>query len=198
MSGAFANSDRMRYFPHLAGALALASAGVLTFLGQWEPDPRDPGLVYADALAGGLPTVCKGITRHVTSTPVVVGQRWTPERCAQEEGAAIEQVQLRLAACFARLPPQAVFDMATSHAWNNGVAGTCASQAMRAWNAGDWALGCRRMGVSDSGRPVWSYVRTGRTLADGRPEMRFVQGLANRRAAETAACLEGLLEGGPR
>lgn len=194
-SAAFASSDRMRYFPHLVGSLALASAGVLTFLGQWEPDARDPGLVYADPLAGGLPTVCKGITRHVTSTPVIVGQRWTAARCAQEEGAAIEVLQLRLARCFTRLPPQSVFDMATSHAWNNGVGNTCASQALVAWNAGDWALGCRRLGMSDSGRPVWSYVRTGRTLPDGKPEMRFVQGLANRRAAETTACLEGLLQG---
>lgn len=192
---AFAATDRLRYFPHLMGTLALASAGVLTFLGQWEPDQRDPGLVYADKLAGGLPTVCKGITRHVTSTPVVVGQRWTPARCAQEEGAAIEALQLRLARCFSRLPPQSIFEMATSHAWNNGVANTCASQAMVAWNAGEWALGCRRLGLSDSGRPVWSYVRTGRALPDGKPEMRFVQGLANRRAAETTACLQGLLQG---
>lgn len=190
-------TDRTRYVPHLLGSLALASAAVLTFLGQWEPDARDPGLVYADPLAGGLPTVCKGITRHVTRTPVIVGQRWTPARCAQEEGAAIEVLQLRLAKCFTRLPPQAVFDMATSHAWNNGAGNTCASQAMVAWNAGDWALGCRRLGLSDSGRPVWSYVRTGRMLPGGQPEMRFVQGLANRRAAETAVCLAGL-EGGPR
>ena len=103
-SAAFTDRS-LRYFPHLVGSLALASAGVLTFLGQWEPDPRDPGLVYADQLAGGLPTVCKGITRHVTRTPVVVGQRWTPARCAQEEGAAIEVLQLRLAQCFTRLPP---------------------------------------------------------------------------------------------
>ncbi len=192
-SGAFSSSsDRMRYFPHLLGSLALASGAVVAFLGRWEPDARDPGLVYADQLAGGLPTVCKGITRHVTTTLVVVGQRWTPARCAQEEGAAIEVLQLRLAQCFTRLPPQAVFDMATSHAWNNGVASTCASMAMVSWNEGLWEQGCRRLSLSDSGRPVWSYVRTGRALPDGRPEMRFVQGLANRRADETLTCLEGL------
>lgn len=195
MSAQNAPQDRLRYFPHLVGSLALASTAVLTFLGQWEPDARDPGLVYADPLAGGLPTVCKGITRHVTRTPVVVGERWSDAQCLAEETAAITQVQLQLARCFARLPPPSVFDMATSHAWNNGVGNTCASQAMRAWNAGDWALGCRRLALSDSGRPVWSYVRTGRMLPDGKPEMRFVQGLANRRAAETTACLQGLLQG---
>ena len=174
------------------GSVALVGAAVLAILQVWEPAKNDPGLVYADKLAGGLPTVCNGITRHVTTTPVIVGQRWTPERCAQEEGAAIEALQLRLARCFTRTPPQAVFDMATSHAWNNGASATCNSQAMASWNAGDWALGCRRLAVSDGGQPVWSYVRTGRTLPDGRPEMRFVQGLANRRADETRQCLEGL------
>lgn len=174
------------------GVLVAASATIVATLGKWEPDQRDPGLVYADKLASDLPTVCKGITRHVTTTPVVVGERWSTEQCAREEGAAIEALQLRLARCFLRTPPQSVFDMATSHAWNNGVGNTCASQAMVAWNVGDWELGCQRLSKSDAGKLVWSYVRTGRTLADGRPEMRFVQGLANRRADETRTCLEGL------
>lgn len=174
------------------GSVALLSALVLGTLSLWEPAKNDPGLVYADKLANGLPTVCNGITRHVTTTPVIVGQRWTPERCAQEEGAAIEKVQLQLAKCFTRTPPQAVFDMATSHAWNNGTASTCNSMAMVSWNEGLWEQGCRRLSLSDSGQPVWSYVRTGRVLPNGKPEMRFVQGLANRRADETRQCLEGL------
>ncbi len=182
---------RGRLIKVAGGVVVATSATVGAILAKWEP-ARDPGLVYADKLASDLPTVCKGITRHVTTTPVVVGERWSPEQCAREEGAAIEALQLRLARCFTRLPPQSVFDMATSHAWNNGVGNTCASQAMAAWNAGDWALGCRRLGLSDTGKPVWSYVRTGRVLPDGKPEMRFVQGLANRRADETRQCLEGL------
>jgi len=170
------------------GAVLLAaSAGVMALLGQWEPDKRDPGLVYADQLAGGLPTVCKGITRHVTSTPVVVGERWSAAKCDQEEAQAVVQVQQQLARCFSRPDvPQAVFDAASSHAWNNGAAATCSSQAMRAFNAGDWLLGCRRLGLSDAGRPVWSFVRN----KDG--SMRYVQGLANRRASETAYCRRGL------
>ena len=31
--------------------------------------------------------------------------------------------------------------------------------------------------------------RTGKTLPNGKPELRFVQGLANRRADETAKCM---------
>lgn len=186
------STDRARVVKVAGGALIAASAAVFGILNTWEPDPRDPGLVYADKLAGGLPTVCKGITRHVTTTPVIVGQRWTPARCAQEEGAAIEKLQLQLARCFTRTPPQSVFDMATSHAWNNGVASTCGSLAMVSWNEGLWEQGCRRLSLSDEGKPVWSYVRTGRVLPNGKPEMRFVQGLANRRADETRQCLEGL------
>jgi len=33
-------------------------------------------VVYADKLAGGLPTVCKGITKWASPYPVVVGERW--------------------------------------------------------------------------------------------------------------------------
>lgn len=186
------SADRTRVIKVAGGVLVAASATVGAILAKWEPAPADPGLVYADKLAAGLPTVCNGITRHVTTTPVIVGQRWTPERCAQEEGAAIEKVQLQLARCFTRTPPQTVFDMATSHGWNNGTASTCNSMAMVSWNEGLWEQGCRRLSLSDGGQPVWSYVRTGRVLPTGKPEMRFVQGLANRRADETRQCLEGL------
>ena len=89
------------------------------------------------------------------------------------------------------MPPQSVFDAATSHAWNNGTAATCGSLAMQAWNAGNWELGCRRLAFSDGGSRVWSYVKTGKMLPNGRPEYRFVQGLANRRDAEYQLCLTG-------
>ncbi|KRC30695.1 hypothetical protein [Acidovorax sp. Root217] len=184
-------TDRSNAIKAGAGLLAAAALATATFLTNWEPG-KDPGLVYADKLANGLPTVCKGITKHVTTTPVVVGERWSPEKCQAEELAAIGKVQAAVLRCMRREPPLSVLAMATSHAWNNGAGNTCASQAMVAWNAGDWALGCQRLSVSDGGSLVWSYVRTGRTLPDGKPEMRFVQGLANRRAAETTNCLEGL------
>jgi lysozyme len=167
-----------------AGAVVvLGSAAIMSFLGVWEPAKRDPGLVYADKLADGLPTVCKGITRHVTKTPVIVGERWSPGKCAAEERAAVVMVQRQLLGCFHREPPQSVFDAATSHAWNFGYSRTCMSSAMQAWNAGNWALGCQRIQKSDSGRLIWSVVRK----PDG--SYQFVQGLANRRAAEREMCM---------
>ena len=170
------------------GALVLGSTILLGFLALWESSGKPVTIVYADKLAGGLPTVCDGITRHITSTPIVVGEKWSAEKCAAETRAAVVKVQNQLLRCFKVTPPQPVLDSATSHAWNFGAAATCGSGAMQAWNAEQWALGCRRLQFADDGRPVWSYVKTGRLLPNGKPEMKFVQGLANRRGAERAMC----------
>lgn len=171
----------------LGGSLIFASPAMRDFVDGWEVGRADPLVVYADKLAGGLPTVCSGITRHVTKTPIVVGERWTHEKCEREEQAAWSTMQHRLVKCFTKLPPQSVFDMGSSHAWNNGVSATCGSAALRAWNAGDYVVGCRRLAYSDAGRPVWSYAKTGR-IVNGKPEMKFVRGLANRRVAEDGVC----------
>lgn len=171
----------------IGAGLILASAALMAFLGRWEGDQELT--VYADNLAKGLPTVCKGLTRYITTTPIVVGEKWTAEKCEAEERQAITKVQSALLRCFRRSPSQTVFDAATSHAWNVGVASTCNSGAMQAWNRGEWAIGCRRIHISDAGKPVWSYVKTGRKLANGEWEMKFVQGLANRRQAEYRVCI---------
>lgn len=168
------------------GALVFASAGLIAFLGIWEGNSEYR--VYADKLAGGLPTVCRGLTKHVTKTPIIVGEVWPESKCDAEEKASITEVQSKLIKCFTITPPQRVFDAASSHAWNNGVSATCGSLAMQAWKSGDWATGCRRIYQSDTGKAVWSYVRTGKII-DGKPEMKFVQGLANRRMAEYKLCM---------
>lgn len=178
----------MVFIPALGGFLIFGSVALQEFKGRWESGRERVLTVYADKLAGGLPTVCDGLTRHVTSTPIIVGQRWTTEKCMAEEAAARDKVQRQLVKCFDILPPQSVFDMGTDHAWNNGVPNTCGSQAMKAWNAGQWELGCRRMVFSDGGKRVWAYTKTGRKLPNGKPEYRFVQGLANRGDARLAVC----------
>lgn len=174
----------------VAGATLVAGSPYLMgFLQKWESGKARVLVVYADALAGGLPTVCNGLTRHVTSTPIIVGERWTNEKCEDEERAAVVAVQQRLALCFRRPPPQMVFDMATSHAWNLGPGATCGSGAMQAWNRGEWARGCQRIARGDDGQLVWSFVRDGKN-ADGSPRFKFVKGLANRRADEAATCFQ--------
>lgn len=160
----------------IGAGLILASASLLAFLGRWEGESEF--VVYADKLANGLPTVCKGLTHHVTRTPIIVGDVWTPEQCAREEAAAVTNVQLDLLPCFKVPPPQSVFDAASSHAWNNGTAKTCGSQAMKAWNRGEWAKGCRLLSRKPDGTPNWA-------IANGK----LVRGLVNRREAETRLCI---------
>lgn len=179
-----------KFFPHLAGSLVLASTALVGFLGKWEGQGQF--VVYADKLAGGLPTVCKGLTRHVTTTPIIVGQRWSAEKCEREELAALQRVQTALAQCFKVLPPQYVFDAASSHAWNFGHPSTCASLAMHSFNRADWDTGCRRLSLSDTGRPVWSFT-TRTDPKTGEKIVTFVQGLANRRKAETSFCRQGIV-----
>ena len=171
----------LRYFPHLAGSLVLASAATVGVLNKWEPAKGSPDahlIVYADKLAQGLPTVCAGITKHVATIPVVVGDKWTPEMCLEQESQALEKVQSTLVKCFKTLPPQSTFDAATSHAWNFGAGKTCSSQAMKQWSAGNFKLGCTLIASTYDGKPNWSF-------SDGK----FIQGLQNRRQDEVKLCL---------
>jgi hypothetical protein len=62
------------------------------FLQKWESGKARVLVVYADKLASGLPTVCNGVTKRVTSTPIIVGERWTDEKCEAEERAAVAAV----------------------------------------------------------------------------------------------------------
>ncbi|WP_039013048.1 lysozyme [Pseudomonas brassicacearum] len=167
-----------------AGALALASAPLVVFLGTWEGNGQNT--VYADKLAGGLPTVCKGITRHTSPYPVVVGDYWSPDRCAEVEQLVISKGQLQLADCITNQDvDQNTFDALSSHAHNVGTPSTCASRAVGLINAGRIADGCRALAWAPDGRtPVWSFV----TDAQGRK--RFIQGLHNRRLAEMELCLK--------
>ena len=165
----------------LAGTLFFASSTVLEFIQKWESGHKRVLTVYADKLAGGLPTVCNGLTRHVTTTPIIVGEKWTNEKCEAHEKAVIMVVQRELVQCFKRLPPQSVFDAATSHAWNFGVRKTCGSTSMIHWNRGQWGLGCTRLAYKRDYTPNWSY-------AGGK----FYPGLFNRRKDEMKLCLSGI------
>ncbi|UEB98520.1 lysozyme [Pseudomonas sp. HN2] len=169
-----------------AGVIALASAPLVIFLGTWEG--RGQNTVYADKLAGGLPTVCKGITRHTSPFPVVVGDYWSPERCAEVEQLVIRKTQLQLADCITNPDvSQNTFDALTSHGHNFGVTSTCASRAVALINAGRIAEGCKALAwAPDSKTPVWAFV------TDAKGQKRFVPGLHNRRLAESRLCAEGL------
>ncbi|SAI47423.1 phage lysozyme [Bordetella ansorpii] len=169
------------------GALGLISAGILTLfspelqqhLGRWEGEGQN--VVYADKLAGGLPTVCKGITKWTSPDPVVVGDYWSDERCAEVERMVVEKGQLDLAACIDVAIPQGAFDALSSHAHHFGVPNTCASRAVGLMNAGQMDAGCDAIAHGRDGKPVWSYVGT-----------TFYRGLYARRLDERRMCLDSL------
>jgi GH24 family phage-related lysozyme (muramidase) len=177
----------MRTVTKFGVVLALASAGLMGFLGRWETDHKAPGRVYPDRLAGGLPTVCKGITKHVSPYPVVLGDWWSPAKCEEVEQLVTAKTQLKLLDCFKVRINQNQFDAFTSHSHNFGVGATCASRAMGLTNAGRPVDGCNALSHASDGTPVWSFV----TDAQGRKV--FVKGLYNRRKAETAGCLKGFV-----
>ena len=169
----------------VAGVLVLCSGTLTAFLGNWEGNSQN--VVYADNLARGLPTVCKGITKYTSPVPVVVGEYWSDARCAEIEQMVFQKGQLTLADCLTNQAiSQNTFDALSSHAHNLGTANTCASRAVGLINAGRIADGCRALAWAPDGKPVWAYV----TDAQGRKV--FVPGLYNRRRAEAAMCAEGL------
>ena len=164
------------------GVIALASATLIGFLGKWEGDGQN--VVYPDKLARGLPTVCKGITRHTSPYPVVVGDYWSEARCAEVEQLVVEKGQLALADCLTNPKiGQNTFDALSSHGHNFGVPSTCASRAVGLINSGRIADGCKAIAwASDGKTPVWAFV----TDAQGRKQ--FVRGLHARRVAEAELC----------
>lgn len=165
-----------------AGVIVLCSGTLTAFLGKWEGGGQN--VVYADRLAQGLPTVCLGITRHVSPYPVIVGDYWSDARCAEVEALVIAKGQLTLADCLTNQAiGQNTFDALSSHAHNVGTPSTCASRAVGLINAGRIVDGCKALAWGADGRPVWASV----TLANGKK--RFIQGLHNRRLDEVRLCL---------
>ena len=165
-----------------AGAIVMASASLLGFLGKWEGEGQS--VVYPDKFARGLPTVCKGITRHTSPYPVVVGDYWSAARCAEVEQLVVVKGQLALADCLTNQKiGQNTFDALSSHGHNFGVPSTCASRAVGLINSGRIADGCKAIAWAPDGKtPVWAFV----TDAQGRKQ--FVRGLHARRVAEAELC----------
>lgn len=167
-----------------AGTLVAASPALIGFLERWEGREN---VAYADALAGNLPTVCAGLTNHTSPVPVVIGDYWSDEMCAEVERMVVTKTQLKLADCLRVPVSQPVFDALSSHAHNVGAAGTCASRAMALINAGRTREGCEALAHGPDGKPVWSYV----TVPGGGKQ--FVRGLYGRRLAERDMCLKGIV-----
>lgn len=152
---------------------ALSSGGILAELERWEGNIKE---VYADRLAGGLPTRCAGDTNHDMS----VGTKLTDDECREINKLTIVKYGAGVLACtnWDHLTARRLAGL-TLFAINVGTPSACGSDAVAAINKGDIEVGCKLISTKPDGRPNWSY-------AGGR----YVHGLQNRRKAEEAMCLD--------
>lgn len=179
--------------------LVLGGGAYVTYISGYEDGPakRDgrpqfKNVVYADALAAGLPTACLGLTRGASPVPVVLGDYWSDEQCMAVGSQVLAKGQAKVLDCIKVPVTQPVLDAFSSHGHNNGEPSTCASRAMGLLNARRYEEACNALAHAPSGTPVWSYTKTGGRNAKGEWEYRFVQGLYNRRLKERADCLQGV------
>jgi GH24 family phage-related lysozyme (muramidase) len=117
----------------------------------------------------------------VTDEPIIIGEYWSKEKCERVVKEALVKVQGEVKKCLTHEPPQSVFDSISSLAWNVGSRSACNSQSVKYINDYDYVTGCNLLSKRFDGSPNWSYVGT-----------TYVQGLQNRRLAETNLCLSGI------
>lgn len=156
-------------------AAAITSPLAYTTLETWEGNVKQ---VYADMLAGGLPTWCAGRTGWER----IPGEKLTDDQCREINKLTLVEYGTAVLECtnWAMLTPDRLIGL-TIFAVNVGKRGACGSQAVKAINAGRIAEGCDLIASKPDGSPNWSN-------ASGR----YVQGLQNRRQAERALCRRGL------
>ncbi len=151
----------------LTGPLAVGT------LERWEGNILS---VYADNLAGGLPTYCAGRTDTVAR----VGTRLTSDTCREVNKITLLEYGYAVLECttWDNLTPTRLVGL-TIFAVNVGKQGACASQAVRQINAGNITQGCNLIAYTPGGTPNWSF-------AGGK----YIDGLHNRRKAERVLCLD--------
>lgn len=130
--------------------------------------------VYADNLAGGIPTYCAGRTDWKAK----VGEKLTDDQCREVNKVTLLEYGYAILGCVSwdYLTASRLIGL-TMFAVNVGKEGACGSQAVRNINAGRVMQGCDLIARTPDGRPNWSS-------ADGK----YVQGLQNRRQAERKLC----------
>ncbi len=156
-------------------AAALVSGGSVLKLEQLEGNILS---VYADHLAGGLPTRCAGDTNH--SMPV--GTKLTADDCREINKLTMIRYGASVLACtdWSQLNGDRLVGL-TLFAINVGSSGACGSQAVKAINRGEIKNGCDLIATRPDGKPNWSYARDV-----------YIPGLQNRRQAERKLCLTGV------
>ena len=146
----------------LAAVIALAGPMV----SKWEGRRLDPYLDLANVW-----TVCDGET-------AVRMRRYTHAECDAMLAASLRKHAGPIIECLPPTAPLEVRAAFTSFGYNVGVSAACSSTAARKARAYDYRGACDAL-------LAWNKARVN-------GELRFVQGLANRRADERALCLKGL------
>jgi lysozyme len=168
--------------PRIAAGIVVAAASLLTFVAGWEGESLP---VYADKLAGGLPTVCNG---H-TGPDVRLGDVWTKAQC---DAVLIRNVVKHgegILACITVPINQNEYEAYSSLAFNLGVGAVCNSSIPVKIKEGRRMEACNTIlefnKVRDRSKPkvfnqrkqIWEYP------------LIPVRGLTNRRKAEWAICI---------
>lgn len=162
----------------IGGTFVAASVALMAFLGTWEGEGHNTA--YLDAIAGGVPTICKGITNATSSRPIKVGDVWTDQECAEEEARIMVEIQENLFSCLKnKAIHQNTFDSLSSMSWNVGWPKVCTSQAVQFINRNEVEAGCSLIAFQPSGAWNWS-------VSNGQ----LVEGLHNRRVDEYAFCID--------
>lgn len=156
-----------------AAALTLGSAAILGALQLWEGQRLT---VYADKLAGGLPTYCSGRTQP----PRPVGSTLTQAECDAIDRQTVTEYGRAILECIpAERMDQNSFDAMTLFAVNVGKTAACNSRAAILMRDGQRENACRALAYGPDGRPVWSYAKGV-----------YVPGLHNRRRYESNWCFK--------
>lgn len=153
---------------------AISGPVAMDMLVTWEGDIHR---VYADHLANGLPTFCAGRTDWSAK----VGTVLSSDYCREVNKVTLIEYGYAVLECakWENLTPKRLTAL-TIFAVNVGKEGACKSQAVKQINAGNVSAGCRLIAYRPDGSPNWSN-------AGGK----YIQGLHNRRKAESALCLSG-------
>lgn len=162
--------------------LTMGSAALIAAMGMWEGASQFT--VYADKLAYGIATVCRGHTgTDLAGQPLVVGTPFTKDECDKIDKYNAVKYSLAMSYCIGPDINQKMFDPLVLFSINVGVTGACGSRAVQLINAGEFVEGCTAIARGPKGEPVWSK-------AGGR----YVPGLQNRRQWEAKWCLAGAAE----
>jgi GH24 family phage-related lysozyme (muramidase) len=168
--------DKAQLAVKIAAPLVLSGAAILGAMQQWE---KQVLYVYADNLAGGLPTFCSGST----SWSERIGRRFTKDECdAIDFGVATDYGRAILSCIPSDKLDQNSFDAMTLFAINVGKVGACNSRAAQLLRAGAREEGCRAISFGPNGQHVWSF-------ASGK----YLIGLHRRRVYESNWCAKEAL-----